>query len=503
MSLIQVTDLSFTYEGSYDPVFEHVSFQIDTDWKLGFTGRNGRGKTTFLKLLMGQLEYTGRISSSVEFDYFPFPVEDKDRETREVLEQVIGDAPLWQLDRELSKRQVAEEALYRPFSTLSSGEQTKALLAALFLREGHFLLIDEPTNHLDREARQMVSRYLNSKKGFILVSHDRTFLDGCVDHILAINREDIEVQKGNFSSWYENRQRQDAFEQGENERLKKDIRHLKSAARQSREWADKAEDTKLGWCPKKARTFIGTRAYIGEKSRRMQQRRKNLERRQEDVIEEKQGLLKNVESVEDLKLFPLRHHSERLVALKQVAACYGEPPRPVCREVDLELLQGGRVSFQGKNGCGKSSLIKLILGETEAGLSCTGSLWKAAGMKISYVSQNTGHLCGSLSEYARACGVEEHLFRALLRKLDFSREQFDKPMETFSEGQKKKVLIARSLCEQAHLYIWDEPLNFIDVYSRMQIEELILKFQPAMILVEHDETFTRKVSTQILEIVRN
>lgn len=514
MSLIQVTDLSFTYEGSYAPVFEHVSFQIDTDWRLGFTGRNGRGKTTFLKLLMGELEYTGRISSSVDFDYFPFPVEDKERETREVLEQVIGDTPFWQLDRELSKLQVAEDVLYRPFSTLSHGEQTKVLLAALFLREGHFLLIDEPTNHLDREARQLVSRYLNSKKGFILVSHDRAFLDGCVDHILAINREDIEVQKGNFSSWYENRQRQDAFELGENERLKKDIRRLQSAARQSRDWADKVEDTKLGWCPKKAKTFIGTRAYIGEKSRRMQQRRKNLERRQEAAIEEKQDLLKNAESVEDLKLFPLTHHSDRLVVMEQVAACYGEPPSPVCRAVDLELRQGSRVSFQGRNGCGKSSLIRLILdaadegrdggprGESKSTLSCTGKLWEAAGMKISYVSQDTSYLRGSLSQYAREYDVEEQLFYALLRKMDFLREQFDKPMETYSEGQKKKVLIARSLCEQAHLYIWDEPLNFIDVYSRMQIEALILKFQPTMILVEHDETFTGKVSTEILEVVR-
>ena len=514
MSLIQVTDLSFTYEGSYAPVFEHVSFQIDTDWRLGFTGRNGRGKTTFLKLLMGELEYTGRISSSVDFDYFPFPVEDKERETREVLEQVIGDTPFWQLDRELSKLQVAEDVLYRPFSTLSHGEQTKVLLAALFLREGHFLLIDEPTNHLDREARQLVSRYLNSKKGFILVSHDRAFLDGCVDHILAINREDIEVQKGNFSSWYENRQRQDAFELGENERLKKDIRRLQSAARQSRDWADKVEDTKLGWCPKKAKTFIGTRAYIGEKSRRMQQRRKNLERRQEAAIEEKQDLLKNAESVEDLKLFPLTHHSDRLVVMEQVAACYGELPSPVCRAVDLKLRQGSRVSFQGRNGCGKSSLIRLILdaadegrdggprGESKSTLSCTGKLWEAAGMKISYVSQDTSYLRGSLSQYAREYDVEEQLFYALLRKMDFLREQFDKPMETYSEGQKKKVLIARSLCEQAHLYIWDEPLNFIDVYSRMQIEALILKFQPTMILVEHDETFTGKVSTGILEVVR-
>ena len=87
---------------------------------------------------------------------------------------------------------------------------------------------------------------------------------------------------------------------------------------------------------------------------------------------------------------------------------------------------------------------------------------------------------------------------ALLRKLDFSREQLEKPLEALSQGQKKKVLIARSLCEQAHLYLWDEPLNYVDVYSRIQLEELILKFQPTMVFVEHDAEFADRVADQIL-----
>ena len=152
MSMIKIEDLSFSYPSSSDPVFEHVSFQIDTDWKLGFTGRNGRGKTTFLNLLLGNYEYSGRILSSVEFDYFPYPVRDKNRLTVEILEEVCPDAAEWQIVRELSRLGIQEEVLWRPFGTLSNGEQTKALLAALFLNEGHFLLIDEPTNHLDAEA---------------------------------------------------------------------------------------------------------------------------------------------------------------------------------------------------------------------------------------------------------------------------------------------------------------------------------------------------------------
>ena len=181
MSQIKITNLTFTHKGSYTPVFEHVSLQLDTNWKLGFTGRNGRGKTTFLTLLSGAYAYSGTISAQVQFDYFPFPIEEPYTMVLDLLEELAPDAELWQIRKELSLLAVDEDSLYRPFATLSSGEQTKVLLAALFLRENHFLLIDDPTNHLDQAGREIVSRYLNSKKGFILVSHDRNFLDGCVD----------------------------------------------------------------------------------------------------------------------------------------------------------------------------------------------------------------------------------------------------------------------------------------------------------------------------------
>ncbi len=204
MSMIKVENLTFSYPSGIENIFENVSFTLDTDWKLGFVGRNGRGKTTFLNLLLGKYEYAGTILSSVQFDYFPYPVSEKSRLTAEVLTEVCPAAEEWELIRELSLLDVAPEILWQPFDTLSNGEQTKALLAALFLNEGHFLLIDEPTNHLDSGARESVAAYLKKKKGFILVSHDRNVLDCCVDHILALNRTNIEVQNGNFSSWLEN-----------------------------------------------------------------------------------------------------------------------------------------------------------------------------------------------------------------------------------------------------------------------------------------------------------
>ena len=316
MSQISVNHLTFYYDGSYDNIFEDVSFQIDTDWKLGFVARNGRGKTTFLNLLMGRYEYRGSITASVEFDYFPFPVPDRTKDTLSIIEEINPEYEFWKICRELTLLHVEADVLYRPFETLSNGEQTKVMLAVLFSGENRFLLIDEPTNHLDIEARELIGEYLKQKKGFLLVSHDRAFLDKCIDHVLTINKADIEVQQGDFSSWWENKKRQDMYELAENERLKKDIRKLEAAARQSGQWADKVEATKIGRKSEKYEKCIDTRAYVGEKSRRMQMRRKNLERRQNRALEEKASLLKNIESAEDLKFFPLRHHQVVLVRIE-------------------------------------------------------------------------------------------------------------------------------------------------------------------------------------------
>ena len=156
MSLISVNDLTFCYDGSYDNIFEHVSFEIDTDWRLGFVGRNGRGKTTFLNLLLGAYEYSGSIRASVRFTYFPFVVSEPERDTVDVLADAAENAPEWKLLRELGRMGMEEGLLYRPFHTLSLGERTRVLLAALFLRDNNFLLIDEPTNHLDMEGRAML-----------------------------------------------------------------------------------------------------------------------------------------------------------------------------------------------------------------------------------------------------------------------------------------------------------------------------------------------------------
>ena len=488
MSMIKIENLTFSYPTSGDNIFENVNILIDTDWRLGFVGRNGRGKTTLLNLLLGKYEYSGKITKSVQFDYFPYFTADKSRLTSEILQEVCPCAEEWELIRELSYLDTDCDVLWRPFETLSNGEQTKVLLAALFLNEGHFLLIDEPTNHLDAKARSLVSAYLKKKKGFILVSHDRAFLDGCVDHILAINRTDIEIQSGNFSSWMADFERRQNSEAAQNERLQKDIERLRKSAKRTSSWSDKIEESKFGGGPV-------DRGFIGHKSAKMMKRSKAIEARQQQAIEQKSGLLKNIETAENLKIVPLSYHTDKLAEFSDVQIFYDS--KSICPAVSFSILQGERIALDGRNGSGKSSLLKLLAGEH---IEHTGTVTIGSGLIISYVPQDTSHLSGSLSELADSAGIDESLFKAVLRKMDFERIQFEKDMKEFSAGQKKKVLIAKSLCEQAHLYIWDEPLNYIDIYSRMQIEQLIKKFSPTMIFVEHDSVFRNTAATKIVRL---
>lgn len=185
------------------------------------------------------------------------------------------------------------------------------------------------------------------------------------------------------------------------------------------------------------------------------------------------------------------------------------------------MHQGDRIAITGKNGCGKSTLLKAIFGREmkdktldekqlhdempdekrdRGDIKYNGTLRVGSGLKISYVSQDTSHLRGSLTDYAWERGIDESLFKTILRKLGFERVQFEKDMADFSGGQKKKVLIAASLSESAHLYVWDEPLNFLDVFSRMQIEELILEYKPTLLFVEHDASFQEKIGTKVCRL---
>lgn len=530
MSQISIQNLSFTYPGSHLPVFQGLDLSLDTRWRLGLVGRNGRGKTTLLRLLAGELAPDGGsvLSCPVTTQLFPFPPGDTSRTALEVAREAV--APFRRLEegmetalaegtlealfrygemqeqyqnaggyvidelvqREAAKLEVREDALARPFETLSPGERVKLLLAALLLRPGGFLLIDEPTSHLDSHGRQVVGRYLaQGGKGFLLVSHDRDFLDAATDHTLALDRKGAEVIHGSYSTWEEEKDRRDARELARRQKLEKEAGRLAEAARRAGGWSDALEATKKGVGQDSASGLRPDRGHIGAKSARMAKRAKAIEARRQEALEEKQGLLRELEGQEELKLHLLPARRRILLRADRLSADYGSGP--VFPPVSFQLEPGERLALTGPNGCGKSTLLGLLLGRD---IPYTGELWTAGELVVSHLPQDCSGLSGSLEDYAQAQGVDGDMMRAILRKLGFPRELLGQPMEGYSQGQKKKAALAGSLAKPAHVFLWDEPLNYVDLLSRRQLEELLLAQDATMVLVEHDARFVRGVATK-------
>lgn len=480
MPMITIKDLSFGYDGSDKMLFSDINITLDTAWKLALAGRNGRGKTTFFKLLRGELDYEGTITGVPPTVIFPM--------------DELPDTEEWKVRKELNLMGADPDIMWRPLETLSGGERTKLMLAHLFADDGIYPLIDEPTNHLDRQGREAVAAYLASKEGFILISHDRAFLDRCTDHTLVITRSGIELVNATFSTWWENNEQRQESELARNNQLKKEMNSIESAMKKNAQWSGKAESYKnRANAPSKVAQNHWTRAYEGSKAKKLMSLSKNLEQRNERKLEEKQSLLKDLEREQTLKITGSTHHDRTPVALKDVSIF--RDGELIADGINLVVGQGQKISLQGANGCGKSTLIKYLTGADES-ITAEGDIHIAKGLKISYVGQDTSILKGCLYDIADDRGCDKTQFSTILVKMGFTKEMLYRDVEALSLGQKKFVMLALSLCEQADIYLWDEPLNYIDVYMRKEIERLIKNSDVTMLFVEHDKAFVDNVADE-------
>ena len=524
MSKILINEMSFYYEPYYNPVFERVNLILDTDWRLGLTGRNGRGKTTFLKLLEGELEPTqGKLIKSVSMEYYPYHFETAYEKTGDVLKEIIGGFKTMEdameafpehpdkeeiercaaiqekyreeggyelearICRELYRMGLPEELLDRDFRVLSGGEKSKLLMLALFLRPNAFVLLDEPTNHLDIRGKQAIAHYLKQKKGFLAVSHDRQFLDETADHILAINKTDITLEKGNYSSWKENTEKKEAFERRTKIRLEKEIKVLEKGAVVRRNWAAAAEKEKNPYP-------TNNRGNTSRAAKFMRQA-KNAEQEAREAIAEKKELLKNYETVPPLYLYKDTEGSgtdKDLPVLQLEKLTFGYDGVPLFRNFSMEIFRGERIWIRGSNGCGKSTLLRLIKGELE-----TEARKAAEEIAISCFYQEPLWQEGSPREWIRDDGQWER-FLSFCSRLDIPDEMQKRPLQTYSSGEKRKVDVARALSEESDILLLDEPLNFMDIYFREQLEKAILASGPTLVFVEHDERFGSRVATRII-----
>lgn len=503
--------VGFCYWENDTTVFENVSFSIDADWKLGVIGRNGRGKTTLLKLMNGELTQTGGvIKKDVNVEYFPYQYSGNVKRTLDVIKECIGnlycmeqqleDAAVlekyMELDgfgmegkirKEALKIGLKENALDREFETLSGGEQTKALIIALFLKNNSFVLLDEPTNHLDFSGKEALKNYLKKKRGFIVVSHERTFVDSVVDHILSINKTSITIEKGNYSTWENNKKLTEEFERRTSENLQKEIAKLEMNVGQKRQWADISNKQKYHFASN-SRTN-GVQAYLGQAKR--------SEERVKKDIQIKKSLLKDYEESKELA-FTQEKKEGWIIKVEDLSFSY-EKSEKLIQNLSLEICDHDVVWIKGKNGSGKSTLLKLITGEIHhpAVLYHGNVLFSILPQTIHMNHWSHG------MEFLKSMADHEEEYRSSVQVskiFDISEELLMKPCDTYSSGEKKKIYLAQVFSKRNHVVVLDEPFNYMDVMFRNQIEKAFRFVRPTALLIEHDESFLQEAATIILNL---
>lgn len=500
MSLISVNNFSFSYPGSPNEVFTNISFNIESDWKIGIIGRNGIGKTTLLNIFMNSNDLVGNVS----FEYFPYKfsigscnveelilnelgpylkiekemdfcadgeddcTQERYVELLEIYMDIDGYNIRQRIERELGMLGLSSDIMHRKYETLSNGEQTKVAIALLFLKNDKYILLDEPTNHLDYSSRLVLADYLNKKKNFILVSHDREIINRCVDHIMYIGNEGIRIEKGNYDSWKYNQDGREKFYDSEMSSTNAEKERLAKSISCMKEWAEKA----------------------GENSQdKFSRRIGNMEKRQSSIVNKQRNLVDERERKDRIFANCEPYRQTLLISMNKVNVSVDD--RTLLHGFDCEINQGDRVALVGPNGCGKSTLLKMVMNLIpRSGISYNRDL------KISYIPQDSSKLTGTLDAVALQHSIDGTLLRTLLYQLGIERKDINRDIDEMSEGQKKKVLVAASLAEKAHVYVWDEPMNYLDISCRELIEDMILRQNLTVIFVEHDVAFVNRIATR-------
>ena len=498
MRNIKIKNLSFRYENSSEEIFTNLNLDLDSSWKLGLVGRNGKGKTTFLNLLTKKLQGNGQIQTKLDFIYFPLQVRNPKNITLFELQDQVN-VEQWKLEKELNQMKVDPNLIWQPFQTLSGGEKTKILLAVAFTQEDSFPLIDEPTNHLDEVSRKQISEYLNQQKmGYIVVSHDREFLNAVTNHILALENKQIHLYQANYASYEANKEKRDNFNINKNEKLKREINELNRSRQKIQTFSKKSENKK------NARAHIKTelnsnldKGFLGHKATKIMKRSKNVERRMEKDIEAKQGLLTNIEEVDELSMNFTPNYHQQVLIVQDLKMQIGQ--KQLFKDLSFKVNNHEIVVLKGKNGSGKSTLLKFILGK-EQDLNINGKVELTNNLKISYLSQEFIQYQGSLKDFASKYRLSYTELLNLLRKVGFARDSFTTKIEDMSLGQQKRVALVKSLLEPADFYLWDEPVNYLDVFNQDQLIKLLKTVKPTMLLIEHDDYFIKQVATKKINL---
>ena len=493
-------------------ILDGLTFQIDQGERVGLLGKNGAGKTTFLKILTGELDYdegevvvapgkTMGLISQIPVYPAEYTVDDvlrtaferlhrMEREMAELTERMAHDSDPAILSRydkltaafeagggydtetELNKvcngLLISQEMRRQLFSSLSGGEKTRVNLGRLILEDTDILLLDEPTNHLDLRATEWLEEYLDRFKGTVLaISHDRWFLDRVVKRVIEIQEGKAEFYAGNYSFYAEEKERryEEKLKQYEKEQAK--IEQLQTAADKLHLWAFMGNDK------------LHKRAFSMEK--RIERLRKTDKPKKERKL--------------DMRFGERDFQGDEVLLIKGLEK--GFEGRTLFHDVDLLIEGGERIALLGDNGTGKSTFLKLIMGEE---LPDGGKIRRGPTVKIGYLPQiiHFDHPERNLVDtmlYAQNCTTQTA--RNRLASFNFRGEDVFKPVSALSGGEQSRLRLCMLMDENINLLILDEPTNHLDIASREWIEEAVTDYEGTLLFVSHDRYFINQFASRI------
>lgn len=446
------------------PVLDDISFLINRKDRIALVGKNGAGKTTMLRLIAGEMQPTAGVISmeqDLTLGYLPQVMLFTDTNTLidEVVQGQTDARFLAEADRTLMGLGFRREDMQRPCSQFSGGWRMRIELAKILLKHPDLLLLDEPTNHLDIESIQWLESFLSAYAGAVLlVSHDRAFLDNVTNRTIEITLGHIYDYKVPYSQFLTLRQ----------ERHDQQVRAFQNQQKM-------IQDTEA---------FIERFRYKATKAVQVQSRIKQLERldRLEVDLEDTSRL--------NLRFPPAPRSGDFPVIIEELEKTYPEAKQPVIKDVTLTIRRGEKVAFVGRNGEGKTTLVRCIMGQ----LDHLGTLKLGHNVKIGYFAQNQASLLDeSLTVFETidyvAVGDIRTKIRDILGAFMFGGEASDKKVKVLSGGERSRLAMIRLLLEPCNLLILDEPTNHLDIPSKQVLKEALQAFDGTVICVSHDRDF--------------
>ena len=529
MSLLNVSNLSFRYASQSDPLFAQVSFEVNPGDRIGIVGPNGAGKTTLLRILAGEIEpHAGVLARRQHLQVTYVPQESPAHPDDRLYDYVLAaNTVLADLHRELSilENQLgsaddaiqyaslidsfsarggyafqaeAEKVLdglglgpverHLPMVRLSSGQRARAELARLLLVPTDLLLIDEPTNHLDIAAREWMEDYLSRFPApYLVVSHDRTFLVNAVNRIFDLRRQALVVYEGNYEFYLEQRalRENQAWEQYSAQQ------HRAAAAR-------RASDRRIALSRKVAKPPRGERRnndFYGRKAAKVARTARILRARvtREPVVQ-KPWVQNPIPRLD----FPgVARTRGEVLRVENLSKAYGD--KVLFHGLSFQVRSGTRWAILGPNGCGKSTLIKILLGYEKAD---GGAFTLGTRVRTGYYAQDGENLDAAMSpvELCLEVNPDETWVRTILGCLRLRGESAELAIRSMSAGERAKVALARLLSSGPNFLLLDEVTNHLDIEAREALENTLECFPGAMLFVSHDRYFISKLADEVLDL---